>query len=149
MLPARPRSPFFPAAMSIPNCFRGWWLKANVVPGHHQRVRPEAAGPARAVLDQGYGFWTCRMRGNPGMTKASALSARAGQKTTDLRRSVRVHVGPDNGGPVFVWFGHQRVFRNRDPFAVQPHAISAILGIPIHVLDFETVREGTAQAFPA
>jgi hypothetical protein len=32
---------------------------------------------------------------------------------------------------------------------MQSHAIAAILGIPIHVLDFEAVREGTTQAFSA
>jgi hypothetical protein len=66
-----------------------------------------------------------------------------------LRLPVGVHVWPDNGRPELIRLGHHGTVRYDDPFAVEPHAIVAVLRIPIDVVDPEAVGEGAAEAVAA
>ena len=58
---------------------------------------------------------------------------------------VGAHVWPDNGRPELIRLAHHRIVRHDDPFAVEPHAIVAVLRIPIDVVDPKAVGEGAAE----
>jgi hypothetical protein len=62
-----------------------------------------------------------------------------------LRLSVGAHVWPYNGRLEFIRLGHHCIVRYEDPFAIEPHAIAAVLRIPIDVVDLETVGEGATE----
>ena len=74
------------------------------------------------------------------------LCARPRQEASDPHRALRVHVGPDNARPELVGLGDDGVVGDEDPFAVQVHAIVAILCVPIDVLDGKAVCERAAQS---
>ena len=66
-----------------------------------------------------------------------------------MRLPVGAHVWPDNGRPELIRLAHHRIVRHDDPFAVEPHAIVAVLRIPIDVVDPEAVGEGAAEPIAA
>ncbi len=74
------------------------------------------------------------------------LRARSREEASDPCLTVRVHVRPNDRRTEFVGLGDDGVVRDKDPFAVQAHAIVALLRVPIDVLDAEAVGERTAQS---
>ena len=66
-----------------------------------------------------------------------------------MRLPVGAHVWPDNGRPELIRLSHHCIIRHDNPFAVEPHAILAVLRIPIDVVDSEPVGEGAAEALAA
>ena len=66
-----------------------------------------------------------------------------------MRLPVGAHVWPDNGRPELVRLAHHCSVRHDDPFAVEPHAIVAVLCVPIDVVDPEAISEGAAESVAA
>jgi hypothetical protein len=77
------------------------------------------------------------------------LRACARKEAANLRLSVGAHVWPDYGRPKLIRLGHHCIVRHDDPFAVEPHAIVAVLRVPIDVVDPEAVGEGAAESVAA
>ena len=86
---------------------------------------------------------------DPFKAGAYNLPTRARKEAANLRLPVGAHVWPDNGRPELIGLGHHCVVRHDDPFAVEPHAILAVLRIPIDVVDPKAVGEGAAEALAA
>jgi hypothetical protein len=76
------------------------------------------------------------------------LRARARKEAANLSLPVSAHVWPDNGRPELIRLAHHRIVRHDDPFAVEPHAIVAVLRIPIDVVDPKAVGERAAEPLP-
>ena len=64
-----------------------------------------------------------------------ALCTSTRQEAADLCNALRVHVGPDDGWTEFVRFCDDSIVRDNDPLAEKAHAIFAVLGIPINILN--------------
>ena len=76
------------------------------------------------------------------------LHACTGKEASNLRLPVGAHVGPDNGRPELVRLAHHCIVRNDDPFAVEPHAIVAVLCIPIDVVDLKPSAKEQQSPLP-
>jgi len=57
---------------------------------------------------------------------------------------VAVHVGPDDRWAITIRLSNNCRVRHVDPFAVQQHAVMAVLRVPLNVADGKTVSEGAA-----
>ena len=77
----------------------------------------------------------------PHGTGLAALCACAREEAADLCLPVGAHVWPDNGRPELIRLGHHCVIWHDDPFAVEPHAIVAVLRIPIDVINSKAIGE--------
>jgi hypothetical protein len=77
------------------------------------------------------------------------LGARARQEAADLCLSFGIHIGPNHRRAKTVRLGHDRRVWNDNLFPLEPHAIAAILRVPVDVAGAEAIREGAAQAFSA
>src|ERR1700722_5765413 len=107
------------------------------------------ASPPRGRRGSQFSNATLPQFSQRGNCEVEALRAGAGQKAADLGRSVGVHVRPHHGRTVPVRLRDQSRLGNNNPFAMQPHAITAVLNIPIDILYFEPVGKRTTQAFAA
>jgi hypothetical protein len=75
--------------------------------------------------------------------------ASAWQEAADLRYSLTIHVGPDDGWAEFIGLGDHGIVRHDDPLAVKAHTIFAVLRIPIDVLNADAICERTARPLAA
>jgi hypothetical protein len=70
--------------------------------------------------------------------------ASAWQEAADLRYSLTIHVGPDDGWAEFIGLCDQSIVRHDGRYANEP-----LRGIPIDVLNAEPIRERTARPLAA
>src|SRR6185437_4352942 len=85
----------------------------------------------------------------PRQRYAKTSGARSRNEAADLRRAGGVLIRPHHGGAEFVRLGHQRRIGHDDPLSVEPHAVAALVGVPVDVFHLEAVGERAAQALAA
>ena len=73
----------------------------------------------------------------------------ARKEAANLRSPVGAHVWPDDGRPELIRLCHHCIIGHDDPFTVEPHAIVAVLRVPIDVVDLEAIGEGAAESVAA
>src|SRR6185437_7190748 len=67
----------------------------------------------------------------PRQRYAKTSGARSRNEAANLRRAGGVLIRPHHGRAEFVRLGHQRRIGHDDPLSIEPHAVAALVGVPI------------------
>lgn len=77
------------------------------------------------------------------------FSARARNEAADFCAVIVILIRPHDGRAEAIGLGHDFCVRYDNPFSMEPHAIVAILGVPVDSLYTDAICERTAQAISA
>ena len=81
---------------------------------------------------------------DPKIAYYGGLRAGTKNETANLRIAVPVIVGPHNGRAEPVGLSYNSIIRHDEPLSVESYAIAAILRVPIHILDTDTISKSAA-----